>query len=195
MKKSILFFLLVFSNVVFACDCAPLKGVSKESTGEYDVVFYGVIDSVSACKGTSVAYFSINELYKGTLEKQVKIKFDCASSCQMSLAKGEEWLIYAIYEKFDVLKIDFCGHSRKRITDDLQDIYMMAERNTFEKEKELLTTMLGLHHFISGNDLNKQHNEMGPRNAQPSGWGKLVLLLVSLSVMGGVYYFTRKKKK
>lgn len=195
--KKILFFFLLFSKIVFSCECPPLKPVSEESREEYDLIFYGIVDSVAPCdsKGKGIVYFSISELYRGNSEKKVSIKFDCSSACLMSFAKNEEWLIYSNYEKFDLLRVTFCEHSRKKFKDDAQDIYMMASQRTFEDEKSFLTTNFGLRGFITDNELNKQQDEMGPHNTQPSGWSKLILLLTSLAVMGVVYYITRKNRK
>ena len=119
--------------------------------------------------------------------------FDCASECLMSFAKGEQWLVYAKYEKFDFLKVTLCDHSRKKFMDATQDIYQFAAGRTFEDEKLFLNKSFGLQQFIQENSLNKQQNELGPKNQQPTAWGKVILLFVSLTAMGLVYFFTRKK--
>ncbi|MCX6296718.1 MAG: hypothetical protein NTX97_11765 [Bacteroidetes bacterium] len=195
MKKILSLVLILFSFYGFACECPPSSPISKELCQNYDVIFYGMVDSVTPCnsKGFSTAFFTITELYKGNAEKNVKIDFDCSSACMMSFSKGEEWLIYSKYVKFDQLKVTFCEHSRKKYNDDSQDVFLIAAQRTFEKEKEFLKTTFGLQYFIHGNDINKQENEIGPRNDQPSAYGKLILLLVSVSAMGIVYYVTRKK--
>jgi hypothetical protein len=196
MKKIITLLFLFVSAYSFACQCPVLAPVSKELAAGYDVVFSGKIDSVGACstKGIATVYFTISELYKGTTEKHLNAAFDCASECLMSFAQGEEWLIYSKYEKFDLLKIDICGHSRKNFNDDAKDIYLIAAQRSFLQEKEFLKTTFGLQYFIEANDLNKQHEEVGPHNDQPSGMGKITLLLISFAVMGIVYFVTRKKK-
>lgn len=196
MKKHISLFLIFLSGYVHACQCPVLPALSKESCEAYDVIFYGKVDSVSSCdtKGIAIAYFTVSELFKGNIEQQVSINFDCSSECMMSFSTGEEWLIYSKYVKFDLLKVEICEHSRRKFSDDAQDIYMMAAKRTIEKEREFLKTTFGLQNFKQPNDLNKMHDETGPRNTQPSSWGKLILLLISVVVMGGVYFFTRKKK-
>jgi hypothetical protein len=195
MKKLLLSFLLLTSCFSFACECPPLAPMSSIIAKVYDVIFFGSIDSVSACdpKGNATACFTIIELYKGNVVKHVPVNFDCASECLMSFAKGEQWLVYAKYEKFDFLKVTLCDHSRKKFMDTTQDVYQFAAGRTFEDEKLFLNKTFGLQQFIQENSLNKQQNEVGPKNQQPSAWGKLILLLVSLSAMGLVYFFTRKK--
>ena len=196
MKKFLLFLSLLISVYSSACECKDFVPITKELCSEYDVVFDGVVDSVSACdeKGFSVAYFTITELSKGNVKKHVQIHFDCNTECMMSFAEGEEWIIYSLYEKFDHLNVSICGHSRKKFDDETLDIYSLNAKRTFEEEKEFLKTSFGSQSFIEENDLNNQQDKVGPRNEQPSNWGKLTLLLVSLLAMGVVYYITRKKK-
>src|ERR1043165_11962 len=196
-RNHVLIFFLFISRFTFACDCPPLAPFSKTAAEQYDVVFYGKVTAVNACdeKGRSTAYFLASELYKGNCEKEIRISFDCMSSCMMSFAKDEEWIIYAKYEKFDLLKADFCEHSRKKFPDDSQDIYLWNSRSGFDKEKEDLKALFGLQNFIASNDLQKQHDAMGPRNEQPSGYSKLILLLISISAMGIVFYVIKRKKK
>src|ERR1700739_2515548 len=115
MKKNIFILFLLFSKIIIACECPELKPVSKELIEKYDVVFFGKVDSVGSCstQGQSFVYFSVNELYKGTTQQQVKIEFDCSSACLMSFAKDEQWLMYTTYKKFDFLTVNLCSHSRK----------------------------------------------------------------------------------
>jgi hypothetical protein len=70
----------------------------------------------------------------------------------------------------------------------------MSGRPGFDEEAVQLKEMLGLQNFIVPNDINKLHEDMGARNEQPSGISKIILLLISLGVMGGIWFFTRKKK-
>ncbi len=195
MRAFLLSFIIFISATSFACQCKTFIPITKELCKEYDVVFLGKIDSVSICnqRGFSIAYFTIAELYKGNVKKQVEINFDCNTECMMSFAEGEEWLIYSVYEKFNHLNASLCGHSRKKFADEMLDIYSANAQRTFDKEIFFLKATLGAQNFIQENNLNKQQDQVGPHNEQPSAWGKLTLLLVSLFVMGIVYYFTRKK--
>ncbi len=197
MKKQILsFFLLFTSSYLFPCDCPPLQPVSKDLCKTYNVIFYGKVDSVSSCgkDGISTAYFTINELYKGAVSKEVKVDFDCASACLMSFEKGEEWLMYATYQKFDLLTVTICDHSRKHFDDESKDFYSIAAQRTFDQEKLFLKTELGIQPFVIKNDLNEQQKIFKPHNDQPSDINKLWLLLISLGTMGIVFLLARKRK-
>lgn len=188
--------LLFVSVSLFACECKTLQPISKELCKNYDVIFYGKVDSVGVCRldGSATAYFTIQELYKGSVEEHVKVDFDCTSSCLMSFSKDDEWLMYNTFHKFNLLTVNICNHSRKLFKDDTQDVYQLAAHRTFEEEKSFLKELLGIQKFAENNDLNELQEQMGARNMQPSAMGKLWLLLISFSVMALVYYVTRKKK-
>jgi hypothetical protein len=197
MKKILSFVFVLFSFHCFACECTPISPITKELSAAYDVVFYGRVDSVSSCnteKERAIAYFSIIELYKGTVAKQVKVNFDCSSECLMSFMNDDEWIIYARYTKFDYLNISICEHSRKKFNSGEQDIYVMDLKRTFEEEITFLKTSLGIQSFAQLTVLNNSASDTARHNTQPSGSGKIFLLLISLVVMVGIYFFTRKKK-
>lgn len=197
MKKILSIVFLLFALQGFACECSPISPITKELATAYDVFFYGRVDSVSTCnaeKERAIAYFSIIELYKGTVAKQVKINFDCSSECLMSFMTDEEWLIYARYTKFDYLNISICEHSRKKFNSGEQDIYLMDLKRTFEEEIAFLKTTFGIQSFAELTVLNNSATDTARHNTQPSGTGKIILLLISLVVMAGIYFFTRKKK-
>ncbi|MES2590452.1 MAG: hypothetical protein V4608_01120 [Bacteroidota bacterium] len=196
MKKGIIISLLLFSKVLCACECPTFNPISKETCTHYDVIFSGRVDSVSICNsGISIAYFTINQLYKGAAEQHVKINFDCSSACLMSFQTRQEWLMYTTYKKFDLLVVDMCGHSRKFFNESSEDIYQLNSQRTFEEEKDFLKTTLGLQPFAKNNELVQQPGAMEPRNEQPSGSSKLILLFISFAVMAIVYFITRKKNK
>ena len=191
MRSFLITFFVFISFYSNACECKDFIPISKELCKDYDVVFDGVVDSVSVCdeRGFSIAYFTITELYKGKVKKQVQINFDCNTECLMSFAEGEEWLIYSLYEKFDHLTISICGHSRKKFEDETLDMYTLNAKRTFAKEKEFLKITFGCQNFNEENEFDNHQDKIGSRNELPSNWGKLSLLLVSLLVMGTVYYF------
>lgn len=197
MKKISLLLLFVFSKTILACECPTLQPISKELCSNYNVIFLGKVDSVSSAneKDINTAYFTINELYKGNIQQQVKVNFDAASECMMSFQKNDEWLMYCVFERFDELNADMCGHSRKLFPDALQDYYQLAALRTFEEEKEYLKLILSIQPFAQNDELNQQQVDFRPHNDQPSGTNKLLLLLVSLAAMLIVYFLTRKKTK
>src|ERR1043166_7108143 len=97
MRKFLAFFLIFSFNFASACDCPPVRPLSKELCGGFNVIFRGKVTSVTPCdeKGNAVASFAITALYKGNCEKEIQVNFECMSSCMMSFAPGEEWIIYA----------------------------------------------------------------------------------------------------
>lgn len=192
MKKHFSLVVLIFiSQLVFACKCETLMPITKSACEPYNAIFTGQIDSVSACdtKGFSTAYFTIEEVYKGLLEKNTRIQFDCASSCLMSFATGEQWIIYAKYEQFDVLNVSLCSNSRKLFADESSDIYALTAERSFEQEKQFLQQTLGIQKLKEEQTLQ---NPTG-RNIQPSGINKLVLLIISVIAMVIIYFITKRK--
>jgi hypothetical protein len=196
MKKNILFLFLFLSQFVFSCECPTIQPISKSLCSDYDVIFYGKVDSVNACsdKGRSTAYFTIIELYKGSVEQHVKVDFDCLSSCLISFAKDEEWLMYTKFQRFDFITVNLCSHSRKKFNNATQDFYFVSAQRTFDQEQEFLKQSVGIQSFAQNNKLNEAQADLKPRNEQPTGWGKLWLLLISFATMALVYFFSRQKK-
>lgn len=196
MRIILISFFVFVSSISFACECVPLSPISKELSNNYDVIFYGRVDSVGVCsdKWTAIAYFTITELYKGTAKKQVKINFDCNTECMMSFAADDEWIIYAKYSKFDFLNISICDHNRKKFYAGEEDIYLIDSKRPFEKELEFLKTTLAVQETVEPTVLNNAATDTGRHNEQPSSWGKIVLLLISVFAMAIVYFVTRKKK-
>ena len=188
---------MLYQLAAAACECAPVVPVSKELAKGYDIVFFGKVDSISPCatNGISNAYFTIKELYKGNTPQQINVHFDCMSSCMMSFSKNEEWLIYASYQRFDVVSVKLCSHSRKRFSAEAQDFYLAEAKRSFDQEKEFLKTELGIQPFADTETWNTQQQELKPRNEQPSNNNKMYLLGVSFVVMILIYIITRKKKK
>jgi hypothetical protein len=196
MKKYLLFILILQSAWLMACECPPLKPISKELANDYDIIFLGKVDSVSATTdGISSAYFTVEELYKGRAGKHLAVDFDGVSACMMSFAKNEEWIIYASYQRFDVVSVKLCSHSRKQVNASEQDFYAAAAQRTFAQEQDFLKSAFGIQPFIEKEAWNKEQQDLKPRNEQPSAMNKLWLLLISFGAMILIYILTRKKKK
>jgi hypothetical protein len=197
MKKFLFVIVLFLTSVVMACECPPVSSITLDLAKNYDIIFIGKIDSVSACatNGISIATFTISELYKGNSIKQAMVHFDCVTSCMMSFARNEEWIIYANYQRFDVISVKLCSHSRKYFQPGEQDFYLSAAKRTFDEEKEFLKSGLGVQPFIENESWNKDQQELRPHNDQPSSQRKIMLLLVSFIVMILIYIITRKKRR
>jgi hypothetical protein len=194
MKKLILLFFLLAAFFSNACECPPVEPISKKSAEVYDVIFYGKVDSIIPCGTTGIgtAYFTIINLYKGAAEQHVSVDYDCTSACMMSFSKNDEWIVYAIYQRFNLMTVDICSHSRKRITDSSQDFYQIASHRSFEEENNFLKTTLGIQSYSSHNELNNQQKDLKPHNDQPSAIDKLWLLLISCAAMIIIYIVSKK---
>jgi len=196
LKKIILLFFFLSSFRMLACVCDSQMPISKEQFENYDVIFYGKVDSLFIeSTGTAIVVFSVKELYKGNCEKEIRIIYDNSSSCMMTFELGAEWLIYASYQEFDKLKVHFCSHSRKLFLANEKDIYLSNAGKTFEEEVLFLQTNLGIQKLIVRNDLIKQQSDFKPHNEQPSGSNKIILLVVSLVIMIIVYVITKNRTK
>lgn len=194
MRKLLIVCFILFAKLLCACDCPPLSPITKDLSKEYDVIFFGKVDSILPCstQGIGTAYFTISCLYKGTAEQHVAVDFDCTSACMMSFMKGEEWLIYGIYLRFDLITVDLCSHSRKRVTDGTIDFYEASAGRTFDAENEFLKTTFGELPFKKHDNINDQQESMGPVNEKPSGINTILLLVASLAAMGIVFFLSKK---
>lgn len=187
----LILFTLFASSTALACQCASLPPVTKEVCDGYNIIFSGQVDSVSACddKGLSIVHFTIDEVYKGTVMQNVRVEFDCASSCMMSFAKGDSWLMYTNFEKFDLLTVSLCSHTRKFFVEESQDIYALSAQQTFEEEKQFLGKTLGTQAFKE----IVQPGDVTGRNEQPSGMNKLLLIAISIAAMAVIYFILKRK--
>jgi hypothetical protein len=110
----------------------------------------------------------------------------------MSFAKNDEWIIYAIYQRFDLITVELCSNTRKKISDGTADFYEAASQRTFDEENKFLQQTLGIQSYAAHNELNDQQKELKPHNDQPTDLGKLWLLLISLGVMIIVFIVSKK---
>jgi hypothetical protein len=194
MKKAIFLFTILISNAILACECPPVNAITKELCKQYDVIFSGRVDSIIPCstKGIGTAFFTITELYKGSVEQHVAVDYDCTSDCLMSFSKCDEWIVYAAFSRFNQVIVNICSNTRKKVTGSAQDFYSLQTGQSYEQETAFLKTVLGTKAFAIHNQLNDQQVEMRPHNDQPTGWNKLWLLLTSFGAMAIVYIVSKK---
>ena len=191
---STFFLTLLLSSLLtplFPCECPPLPDLDKNERKKYDLVFTGTVDSIAACDGQSAVYFSIEELYVGraTTTKQIKIYFDCSTSCEMMFAKAEKWLIYAKYSKYAHPEVEFCSRSRKYFTDATKDYYIVSSKLTFEDEIEFLRKNVGV---IDLQNENNSTVQLQRELIKPKGTAPLFLLIFSLVSIGVIYFLLKK---
>lgn len=190
--RSLCLFLSLLSSAAFACQCDSLKKMSKEESAQYELIFRGTVDSVSACKTSAIAYFRVEELYKGYSPVRNTILFDCSSPCLMEFSKGQEWIIYSTVSARGVPEVKLCSHSRKRFAKAEEDYYTVNSGMTYDEEAALLKSELSLHTLLDRGETIKDTSVYDHRNTQPSPYTKIVLLLVSAVVLVLLYYLFNK---
>jgi len=198
MKLKLFFILFVTSKIIISCDCPPLNKINSQELKKYDVIFIGTVDTILSIddRGMATAIFIVDTVFKGNIEREVAIFYDAISSCMMSFEKGQKWLIYSKYKRFDYIVAEFCEHSRRCFSNNEDDKhYSLISQQSYSSEKEFLVKTLGVQKLIDKNKLNEQQKLHRPHNIQPSGYAKLILLASSLIVMVGIYWFFIKKRK
>jgi hypothetical protein len=192
MKSFYLAFLVFVVNVnSYACKCKEPDALTIAYARSFDLVVVATIDSVSSCDKHSYAYIKTSKLIEGNINEDVRIKFDCSTSCQMSLQKGEEWVFYASREKEGVYKIQMCDRNRKKFADASEDYNIVAFGNTYEQEVEFLTSQVGVRNVLKDNNAQDVTQR---ENLQTSLLNKLVLVLISVIVFAGIIFFVKRMK-
>lgn len=133
---------LLICDPASSCDCDPLPEI-RNAIHAYSLIFQGQVLDTLPGDGDAVAVFLVSRTYKGVRRDTVMIHYDAASSCLLSFAPGERWIIYSNPDKYRRHEVHFCGHSRKFISDSgAQDHYYASRLLTFVQEDSLLGSML-----------------------------------------------------
>lgn len=180
-----------------ACDCVAKKDLTIVECRKFDVILSGIVDSVALCnKGKAITFMQVNEVYKGDIANRFHFDFDCESSCQMSFAKGEQWLIYATYNpELKVYEVNFCDRNRKYFQKNSDDYYATSLGINWKDEIDFLKKNIGLKPNVaqsessSSKDITQRENQLG------TGKNNLVLLLISALLFLLIYFFVTKKIK
>jgi uncharacterized protein YaiE (UPF0345 family) len=192
MKKLILFFTvcLGLTAKTYACDCPPLETLSADHLSQYHLIFKGHADSVGFLKDKGIAWFTIEELYKGVSTKVSEIYFEISGSCPVRIEKGDEWIVYATYASYGKPVLSFCSRSRKFFPDVEKDFYVANNRMLYSDEAAFLKKNFGIHPFVnppSSTDLQTRRELIHPNPAQMLYW-----LGASLLGFFGIYLFSKK---
>lgn len=189
MKKATYIFLfsLLTYFTSYACQC-PQTSLSLAECKKYEIIFRGRVDSVKKCNNNfGVAYFTIDELYKGNATKQFRVLFECGQPCSLDFMAGEEWIIYTRYKQIDNAMMDWCSRSRKFFKVEKQDYYTVNYGNDYDDEVTFLRSNLGMHRVVA-----EKKNSTEGRNERPSTTGTIILLLCSLSAVILFYWLFNK---
>jgi hypothetical protein len=188
--KILVFIFLLSAGKAAACGCPELHPLTLADCGRYEVIFEGTVVSVDSCKDEkSLAYFSIETLFKGDYITMVPVYFECGTSCEMDFQKGDKWIIYGEKNNAQEVVTNFCSRSRKQPAEGQTDNYLFNSVHTYKEELKLLNEF-----FEAG----EKHNE----GIEPRKYEKVnpplipILLLASIIFMAvGMYFFRKKKKK
>ena len=188
--KQLKFFLALFFlpwTNSFACDCVT-NPVNLETIKSAELIFIGEVVAISGCDITSKATFSVKELFRGKTFANETVEFDCSSSCQMSFAPGETWLIYATYKKYGESEVSFCSFSRKKFSNESDDYYTATHQMNFSEEEAFLKKNLGLQKLNEKEPETEQHHE----NIRPEGYQILWYLGGGFIALIFFYFIGRK---
>ncbi|GIV27636.1 MAG: hypothetical protein KatS3mg027_1450 [Bacteroidia bacterium] len=134
--KWILSWIIIIWNVQYllACQC-PMIQWSKEGANQYDFIARVVIDKIIPQQNNfSVAEVEILNLFKGKSGRFCKILFPENDPCAIPVREGEEWIIYAKEKQINTFSIDWCGWSRKRFVNDVEDFFIATHVITYDEE-------------------------------------------------------------
>lgn len=190
-------FILLLPAIAVACDCVTTKNLTIVECRRFDVILTGVVDSVATCnKGKATTFMQVKEVYKGDIASRFHFNFDCESSCQMSFAKGEQWLIYTSYNpELKVYEVNFCDRNRKYFQKNADDYYTASLGINWTDEIDFLKKNIGLKpnaaqsESSNSKDITQRENQLG------TGKNNLVLLLISALLFLLIYFFVSKKIK
>ena len=185
---------LLLSIKANACNCTQPNLLTIAECVKFDVILQCKIDSVMSCSGKSIANATVVEIYKGEKMNSIQLLFDCSSSCQMSFAKNEQWLIYGKWNDQKQLQVFFCDRNRKYFSKASDDYFAVNARVSFQDEIKFLKKNIGFKSAeVSSN--NNSIDITGRENFQTSGSNKLLLLFGSLVLFLVIYFVFNKMIK
>jgi hypothetical protein len=193
MIKKVLFLLIFFSQFNFfvnACDCGTFNPLSKEifKNNKKLIVFKGKVLNIGTCDKIASCNFEVSELFFGNSTKVITAFYDCESDCAMNFNPGEEWLIYGEYVQLEKIKIEFCSRSRKINNLASADFEKVSYGMNTTDELTWLRSNIGLKN--TRQDIMQR--DAGHRNEQPDTSTKIILIIVSISVMVLFLLFSKR---
>ncbi|GAB4202915.1 MAG: hypothetical protein Fur0023_09280 [Bacteroidia bacterium] len=175
MKKFFTFVIALISQYADACQC-PVIQWTKEMADKNEVIFRGVVKNVFVHQNDyTVAEMEVLDLFKGNPSKTYKVLFPENDECAVSVNTGEEWIIYGEQKQINSCKIEWCGLSRKKFQNDMEDFFIATHIVTYEEEHNQL-----LSHFpkisLSENNLSYSSH----KNIIPDKYELYLYLALSL---------------
>lgn len=160
------------------CNCKESEiAFSDTYINTSQLIFRG--KTISVNKGTDYdrVTFQINKLFKGVSSKQLTVYFDSKNACAFKFNVGEDWLVYANYDKGKPFAA-YCSRSRKNVINTNKNVDLMYIKSdlSVDDETDKLIELCGLKPFTE----TMATNESAHSNIIPNGWQRIVLILVSL---------------
>ncbi|MEO8759903.1 MAG: hypothetical protein ABI388_02495 [Bacteroidia bacterium] len=188
----ILFFIIIFQTSFSQdnCNCNEKENDFSETyINANQLIFRG--KTISVTKGTDYdkVTFLVNNLFKGIASKQLDVYFDNKNTCALKFNVGEDWLVYANYEKAKPVML-YCSRSRKNIINTNKNIDLMYIKSdiTIDDETDKLTEICGLKNFSEPLSVNTNaHN-----NIIPTGYQQILLIIFSLIGFVVIYFLLNK---
>jgi hypothetical protein len=172
------------------CDCLIGGRPTKANTSVYDLIFTGKVDSLVVSGENPRVWLRVTAVYKGVVLKHTPLFFEAVGECSMKFEKGQEWIIYADYERYGEAAVDYCSRSRRRIDNERMDMYLETSGVTFDGEIQFLEKNYKRSAPVEmKNDqqpIPERHNEI------PKGWTPVWLLLASTAGAVTLYWLARK---
>jgi hypothetical protein len=164
--------------------------LSDRTIQGYELIFIGHTSSVTSCdeEGKSRVLFVIDSLFKGKAFKNTEIQFDCASSCAMSFAPGERWLIYAKYVRYGLAEVQLCSHSRKKAASETEDYAVSSHGNTFTEAVVWLSKNIGIRDI----NIDDERHEPTRELIHPDQKQSTILIVIGLFVVVGLYFIVKR---
>jgi hypothetical protein len=191
----ILLFSLLFQTLVAQnnCNCNEAEIAFTDTyINSNQLIFRGKTINVS--KGTDYdrVVFQVSKLFKGVSPKQVTVYFDGKNACAFKFNTGEDWLIYANYDKGKPF-VAYCSRSRKNVVNTNKNVDLMYVKSdlSVDDETDKLIAQCGLKPFSE----SMSSNENAHSNIIPNGWQRIVLILVSLVGFVGIYLLVNRMGK
>lgn len=188
------FILILFAaQQSYACKCPAMAPLTIVECRKFDVIAQCQVDSLGACNGKSIAFVHTIQMYKGEVPNNWNFVFDCSSSCQLSIEKGDTWLVYAKSNDEQQLELGFCDRNRKKFSKVEEDYFLVNTGLTFQEELDYLVKNIGLKQ-APNEENGKQKIDITQReNEQTSGGNKIWLLIASLAFFLIFYFFVQNK--
>lgn len=109
----------------------------------------------------------------------------------VNMQKGEDWLVYGNFQRFDVVQVNFCGNNRRDHGRD-PDPNAVVYGRTFADELQLLEQFFGTIMTVEEQPAGR---DLGPTNTQPDPLSKMLLLSISVGVMAGIFVYIKWRDK